>query len=89
MIPHYKLYINSEFKDSDERQNIVNPANGEIIATAATADKDDIDLALSAARAAFDNGTWRKLSLNERKGFRLKISQGILNKAADLAKLET
>ena len=48
-----------------------------------------MEAAISAARAAFDHGSWPKLSLEERKSFILKISKGILDKAGELAQLET
>jgi len=89
MIPHYSLFINGEFKDSKNKQEILNPATGEVLATVAVADEKDIDLALNAARSAFDSGPWENISLEKRKEFLLKISQGILDKADRLAKLET
>jgi len=89
MIPHYPLFINGEFKDSQERLNVLNPATGEIIAQVCLADEKEVDSAVSSSRLAFDDGEWRRISLTERKDYLLKISQGILNKANELAKLET
>jgi len=89
MIPSYPLYINGQFKDSVEKQDIIDPSTGEIIARVAIADEKDIGSAISSARLAFDSGSWPRLSLEERRKFLLKISQGILDKAAELAKLET
>ena len=71
------------------KQEIINPSCGEVITEITAADKKDVDSALSHARSAFDSGPWRNVSLAERKNFLLKIAQGILDKAADLAKLET
>ena len=85
----YFFYINGEFKDSSNKQKIINPANGQVIAEVAVVVKEDIELALSSARAAFDAGPWREISLAERKNYLLKISQGILDKAQELARLET
>lgn len=85
----YLLFINGEFKETKSRQGVVNPANGEVIAEVAVASQGDVELALSSARKAFDAGHWREISLSERKGFLLKISKGILNKAQELARLET
>lgn len=70
-------------------QGVVNPSNGEVIAEVTVASKEDIGLAIASAREAFDEGAWPKISLAERKEFLLKISQGILDKAGELAKLET
>ncbi len=71
------------------KNKIINPATSEIIAEVALADKDDIELAISSARNAFDHGEWPRIPLTKRKEFLLKIAQGILDKAQELAKLET
>lgn len=83
------LYINGEFKETNEKQKIINPSNGELLAEVSLASFDDVELAISSARIAFDQGVWPKLALNERKNFLHKISQGILEKAGELANLET
>ena len=83
------LFINGEFKDSKEKQEIINPSTGEIIAEASIASLQDLELALASARAAFDSGAWPRISLAERKEFILKISQGILDRAGELAQLES
>ncbi len=75
--------------EAKSRQAVINPANGEVIAEVALASKEDIELAIASARAAFDAGSWRDISLTERKNYLLKISQGILDKAGELARLET
>lgn len=89
MSKHYSLYINGEFKDSGKKQDIINPANGEVVASVAFADEACVELALESARRAFDQGEWRNISLGERKEYLLKIYQGILAKAQELAHLET
>jgi len=75
--------------EGKSRQAVVNPASGEVIAEVALASKGDIEAAIASAREAFDAGAWPRISLEERKDFLLKISQGILDKAQELARLET
>ena len=75
--------------EAKSRQAVINPANGEVIAEVALASKEDIGIAIASAREAFDGGAWPRISLEERKSFLLKISQGILDKAQELARLET
>jgi len=70
-------------------QKIVNPSTGKIIREVPLASELDLEKALSAARRAFDTGAWPKFSFAERKNFLLKISQGILDQAGELANLET
>jgi len=83
------LFINGEFVETARTNKIINPADGQVIAKVAVADARAIDSALKAARQAFDQGPWPKFSLAERKDFILKIAQGILDNAAELARLET
>ncbi|OGX51515.1 MAG: hypothetical protein A2321_00420, partial [Omnitrophica WOR_2 bacterium RIFOXYB2_FULL_45_11] len=85
----YSLYIDGKFMEGKSRQAVVNPASGEVIAEVALASKGDIEAAIASAREAFDAGAWPRISLEERKDFLLKISQGILDKAQELARLET
>jgi len=85
----YNIFINGEFRDSKFKNKIINPASGEIIAEVSLASREDINLAIKAARDAFDKGPWPNISLAQRKEFLLKISQGILDKASELAELET
>ncbi|KAF4365449.1 hypothetical protein F8388_012814 [Cannabis sativa] len=40
----------------------IDPRNGEVLANVAEAEKEDIDLAVKAARVAFDHGPWPRLS---------------------------
>jgi betaine-aldehyde dehydrogenase len=68
---------------------IINPANQEVIAQVPTAGEKEAEAAIARARQAFDQGAWPNLSLDQRRACLHKISQGILERAAELAKLET
>jgi len=70
-------------------QKIINPATNELIAEVSVAEEKDALEAIRTARKAFDQGPWPRMSLEERKKFIRKISEGILAKAAELAQLET
>ncbi len=72
-----------------QHSKIINPSNGEVITEVALASSQDVEEAISMARDAFDNGPWSRISLDERKNYLLKINQGILEKAGELARLET
>lgn len=71
------------------RQKIINPATGTVITEVELSDRDAIEQTIVSARGAFDNGPWPKMRLQERKDCLLKISRAILDKAVELAKLET
>lgn len=85
----YPLLINGRLVPGVKQQPVVNPASGEVIAEVSSAGRQEVEAALSAARAAFDCGPWKNIPLAERKEFLLKISRGILEKAGELARLET
>ena len=57
-----KMLIDGKWHDSRSGKTFetVNPATEEVIAQVAEGDKADIDLAVKAARKAFDSGPWRK-----------------------------
>ncbi len=89
MIPKCPFYINGQFIEGVEKQNIINPSTGKVIAEVSMASLKDAELAISSAREAFDQGPWPQFSLAERKAFIRKIAQGILDNAGQLAELET
>jgi len=89
MTPKYPIYINGRFIETSEKGNILNPSTGRVIAEASLASVKDAELAIISAREAFDKGEWPRLALDERKRLILKIGQGILDKAAELASLES
>ena len=51
---------------SGENYQPINPANEEPVGTVGKGDERDIDLAVTAARKAFDEGPWPKMSPHER-----------------------
>ncbi|HEY3883831.1 MAG TPA: aldehyde dehydrogenase family protein [Vicinamibacterales bacterium] len=89
-IDHKKLLINNEWRDaaSGKTMEIVNPATEDVIATVAAAGKADVDAAVEAARAAF-NGPWSTMSARERGRLVSKLADRLLEKADEIARLET
>jgi acyl-CoA reductase-like NAD-dependent aldehyde dehydrogenase len=69
---NYPLFINGEFKDTLFKQDIINPATGEVLAKVSAATEKDIDRIIESARLAFDKGPWQGISLAQRKEFLLK-----------------
>ena len=85
-----RLLIGAEWRDavSGKRFPTLNPATGESIAEIAEGDAADIDLAVRAARAAFD-GPWAKLSAAERGKMLWRLGDLMLKNLDDLSRLET
>src|SRR6516225_1922957 len=66
-----------------------NPATGEVICQVAEGDKADVDLAVKAARKAFEDGPWPKMNASERGRLLHRLADLIEEKREALAALET
>lgn len=86
----YKLYIDGELCEaaSGESSATYNPANGEKIAEVAKGNAEDAKRAIAAARKAFDEGAWPRLSGKERSDWLRKFAAGIQKRQAEFAKME-
>ena len=67
----------------------IHPATEEVIAQVAEGDKEDVDLAVDAARAQFDGGEWSQIDARDRSALMHKLADLIANEADELAALET
>ncbi|WP_419709651.1 aldehyde dehydrogenase [Pseudomonas sp. NFX224] len=67
--------------------HVVSPATEEIIGSVPSGTSADMDSAVLAARRAFDEGPWPRMSLNERTEILLKIAAYLEEKGPDLARL--
>ncbi len=86
---HYPLYINGTMVFTSRRQEVCNPASQETIAEVSVAGDKETEQAIACARASFDGGEWSNRSPALRSETLLKIASGILEKAQELARLET
>ena len=66
----------------------LNPSTGEVLATVAEGDSEDIDRAVAAARRAF-NGPWSKAKPFERQNLLLKLADLVEANFEELAALDT
>ncbi|MBY5355089.1 aldehyde dehydrogenase family protein [Rhizobium leguminosarum] len=67
---------------------VINPATEEVIHRIAAATAEDVDLAVKAARRAFDRDGWPKLTGAQRAGYLRAIADGIRARQAEIARLE-
>jgi phenylacetaldehyde dehydrogenase len=67
----------------------INPADGARIGLIAAGDSRDVDLAVAAARRAFDAGPWPRMSPGERARLLMRVADLIESNAQELAALET
>jgi len=88
---HIQHCINGQFVDSVSGKtfDVLDPVSNRNYATAAAGQKEDIDLAVAAAREAFTNGPWPKMKPRERARVLNKIADAVEAQEARLAELET
>jgi aldehyde dehydrogenase (NAD+) len=67
----------------------INPATGETICQVAEGDKADVDRAVKAARKAFEEGPWSRMSASERGRLLHRLADLIEQHKEDLAALES
>ncbi|KAL8120146.1 aldehyde dehydrogenase family 2 member C4-like [Apium graveolens] len=86
-----KLFINGNFVDSVSGKTFetIDPRTEEVITRIAEGDKEDIDLAVKAAREAFDHGPWPRLPACERGRIMMKFADLIEENVEELAALDT
>ncbi len=86
-----RLYINGQFVESKSQKTFdtYNPATGEVLATVYEAQAEDIDLAVRAARKAFDEGPWSKMSPAKRSRLMYRLADLMEENKEELAQLET
>ncbi len=68
---------------------VVSPIDGKTISQAARGKAEDIDVAVKAARAAFESGAWSRQAPGKRKRVLIKFAELILKNKEELALLET
>ncbi|MDC9812058.1 MULTISPECIES: aldehyde dehydrogenase family protein [Rhizobium] len=67
---------------------VTNPATEEVIQAIGAATAEDVDLAVKAARRAFDKDGWPKLTGAQRARYLRAIANGIRARQAEIARLE-
>jgi len=86
----YDLFINGKFvkPNSGKYFDTINPATEEKISSIAEANDKDVDIAVKAARGAYDK-TWSKMPAKERAKYIYRIARLIQERARELSVIET
>src|SRR3954469_19072289 len=86
----YQLFINGEPVASKSNKTIpvYDPSTEEVIAQVPDANSDDVNRAVAAARAAFDEGPWATTTPQERGRVLFRLAEKIRQNSAILAELE-
>jgi acyl-CoA reductase-like NAD-dependent aldehyde dehydrogenase len=85
-----RMLIGGEWREavSGKRFTTLNPATGETLATVAEGDAPDIDLAVRAARAAFE-GPWGRMSAAERGRLVWRLGELLAKHVEEVGRIET
>jgi acyl-CoA reductase-like NAD-dependent aldehyde dehydrogenase len=85
----YAQFVGGQWRSSGSRKTIdvTNPATGELLARTAAGDENDVNVAVAAARKAFE--TWGSTAPAERQAILLEIAARIQKRAKDYALMET
>ncbi|XP_075484810.1 benzaldehyde dehydrogenase, mitochondrial [Primulina tabacum] len=90
-VEYDKLLINGKFVEASSGKTFptLDPRNGEVIAHVAEGDAEDINRAVAAARKAFDEGPWPKMTAYERCKIILRFADLVEKHNDEIAALET
>ncbi|MCK2019335.1 aldehyde dehydrogenase family protein [Peribacillus frigoritolerans] len=88
---NYRLFIDGRWVDSISGRTFesFNPATDEVNAIVAEAGPEDVNLAVKAARRAFESGPWAEMAPGDRGRLLNKVAQALWAKADMLAEVES
>jgi len=80
-------FVDGDFREALSGQSFAteNPATGKVLAEIASCDSPDVDRAVSAARRAFEDGSWSRQSPEDRKSTLMNLSTLLEEHAEELA----
>ena len=91
VIKDAKLFVNGESRDSvsGESFDTIDPATNNKLASVAKANEADVNHAVDAARRTFERGIWSKMPVAERSDILCRMSDIVLDRADEIARVET
>src|SRR6202163_3461392 len=89
-VKSYQMYINGEWTASKSSKTfpVYDPSTEEIIAQVPDAGADDVNRAVAAAKAAFEDGPWSTSTAQERGRVLFRLAEKIRSNQPALAELE-
>lgn len=86
----YSMLVGGEWVDARSGAvfESVDPYTGQVWATAPEAGEEDVDLAVRAARQAFDEGSWGRMSGTDRARLMRNLAELLADNAEELARVE-
>jgi phenylacetaldehyde dehydrogenase len=88
---HRRMLINGDWVDAKtgDTFHVYNPATGEILSNVAAGDHADVDLAVKAARRAFEEGPWSQMTHGQRGKLIWKLADLIEENLEEFAEIES
>jgi len=90
-LEHYKMFINGEWSDSENNSTFesINPSTGKPWAVIPEASENDVNLAVTSAYNAFNEGEWSKITPTQRGKYLRKLGELLADKSEELGKIES
>ncbi len=88
-LPHYRMFIDGQWIDTAARYELINPANEELVATAAKGDIEHAAAAVAAARRTYQEGVWRNSSAERRAEIFEAVANAIEARTEELTTIGT
>jgi acyl-CoA reductase-like NAD-dependent aldehyde dehydrogenase len=85
----YRLFIDGDWRDASSGRTFErrSPASGEVVAVCPSADEQDTEAAIEAARHAFDSGRWSEAPAKDRAGVLRKTADKLREEMPSLARI--
>ncbi|MEU7498456.1 aldehyde dehydrogenase [Streptomyces griseofuscus] len=89
LVEHGQLYIGGELTEplGEDVIEVISPHTEEVIGRVPHASRADVDRAVAAARRAFDEGPWPRMTPEERIGAVTRIKDGIAARHEEIARV--
>jgi betaine-aldehyde dehydrogenase len=86
-----KMWIDNAWVDVSDgsTREVINPADGSVIARVPEATAADVSRAVAAARRAFDAGPWPRMAARDRGTLLFRVAEAIRARAAEFAETDT
>src|ERR1700691_3824276 len=86
----YQMYINGEWTASNSAKTfpVYDPSTEEVIAQVPDANAEDVNRAVAAAKAAFEDGPWATTTAQERGRVLFRLAEKVRRNLPMLAELE-
>ena len=91
VLEHDRLFIGGQLVDPAGQDviEVISPHTEQVVGRVPHASRQDVDAAVAAARKAFDEGPWPRMSLEERLEIVGRIKDGILARHEEIARVVT